>query len=187
MKKVMLLGDSIRISYMETVKRLLTDEAEVWGPPDNCRFVKYTLWNIGDWLTACGKPDVIHWNNGIWDIYLQNDHLGVFTPLDEYITYLERTLAELRRTGAAIIWATTTPARPGLATCSNDVIDQYNAEAVAFMRWRKVEINDLNALLRPDLDRYISEDKVHLSEAGIAACGRQVADIVRARLQDGAV
>lgn len=182
MKKVMLLGDSIRLSYMETVKQNLKDQAVVWGPGENCRFVKYTLWCVSSWIAECGKPDVIHWNNGIWDIYVQNSDLGVFTPIDEYKVYLARTLAELRKTGAHILWATTTPVKPASVTCSNERIDQYNAEAVAFMSRENVEINDLNALLKPDLDTFISDDCVHLTEAGVAACGKQVTEVIRARL-----
>lgn len=182
MKKVMLLGDSIRLSYQETVKQHLHNRAEVWGPGENCRFVKYTLWCLAEWLGSCGKPDIIHWNNGIWDLYRQNGWADVFTPLEEYVAYLGRVLPELQKTGAPIIWATTTPVRPDCAPCQNERIDQYNAAAVGYMTQAGVEINDLNTLLRPDLDRFISEDGVHLTPEGVASCGRQVADTILQRL-----
>ena len=44
MKKVVLLGDSIRLwGYGTKVPEMLGEDYEVWQPEDNCRFVKYTL------------------------------------------------------------------------------------------------------------------------------------------------
>ena len=43
-----------------------------------------------------------------------------------------------------------------------------------------VEINDLNALVKPHVYEYIrNDDKIHLSEAGIEACAKQVAEFIR--------
>ncbi len=41
--KVLLLGDSIRMSYQPLVAEILTGRAEVVGPADNCQFALYTL------------------------------------------------------------------------------------------------------------------------------------------------
>jgi len=38
MKKVMLLGDSIRLSYKDDVAKRLAGKTEVMGPEENCRF-----------------------------------------------------------------------------------------------------------------------------------------------------
>ncbi len=49
MKKVVLLGDSIRLwGYGTKVPELLGKDYEVWQPEDNCRFVKYTLRGLFD-------------------------------------------------------------------------------------------------------------------------------------------
>ena len=50
MKKVTLLGDSIRmIGYGLKVPELLGEEYDVFQPDDNCRFAKYTLRGLFDW------------------------------------------------------------------------------------------------------------------------------------------
>jgi len=50
MKKVMLIGDSIRLGYQAKVAELLKDTALVGGPADNCRFSAYTLFTFrGTW------------------------------------------------------------------------------------------------------------------------------------------
>ena len=41
--KVLLLGDSIRMSYQPYVACLLDGKAEVIGPTDNCQYSLYTL------------------------------------------------------------------------------------------------------------------------------------------------
>jgi hypothetical protein len=50
MKKVLLIGDSIRLGYQQFVQEGLRDRAEVVGPEDNGRFSKYTLWGINLWI-----------------------------------------------------------------------------------------------------------------------------------------
>ena len=38
MKKIILIGDSIRLGYCGFVKEVLADKAEVFFPEDNCKF-----------------------------------------------------------------------------------------------------------------------------------------------------
>ena len=43
MKKIVLLGDSIRqIGYGTKVPEMLGTDFSVWQPSDNCRFAEYT-------------------------------------------------------------------------------------------------------------------------------------------------
>ena len=65
--RVMLLGDSIRMSYQPLVAELLAGRAEVFGPRVNGRFALFTLTSIPDWIAEFGRPDLVHWNNGIHD------------------------------------------------------------------------------------------------------------------------
>ena len=55
MKKVVLLGDSIRlIGYGKKVEEMLRPEYEVWQPEDNCRFAKYGLNTISTIILCVG-------------------------------------------------------------------------------------------------------------------------------------
>ena len=61
MKKVLLLGDSIRMGYDDYVKELLEGECEViYDPDDNGRFAAYTLWQANQMFKKHGKFDVEH-------------------------------------------------------------------------------------------------------------------------------
>ena len=69
MKKIVLLGDSIRLwGYGTRVPEMLGEEYEVFQPEDNCRFAKYTLRMVFDLKAQIEGSEVIHWNNGHWDL-----------------------------------------------------------------------------------------------------------------------
>ena len=72
---LVLLGDSIRGNYQQAVKDELANEARVYHPSENCRFTSYTLHLLRHWLPAVPKPDVVHWNNGIWEHHRNLDDL----------------------------------------------------------------------------------------------------------------
>ena len=84
MKKAVLLGDSIRLlGYGMRVPALLAPDIAVWQSEDNGRFTSYTLRTCFDYKAELETADVIHWNNGLWDMCdLFGD--GPFTPLPLY-------------------------------------------------------------------------------------------------------
>ena len=70
MKRIFLIGDSIRIGYDQYVRELMVDTAQLYWPDDNARFVGYTLRYLHEWAGHDCDPksiDVVHWNNGLWD------------------------------------------------------------------------------------------------------------------------
>ncbi|MBQ6907506.1 MAG: SGNH/GDSL hydrolase family protein [Clostridia bacterium] len=202
MKKLMLLGDSIRLGYQDSVKNALDGEFDVWGPDENGRFAKYTLNELGRIFSAYTKrcteeqnqalltpgeaigkdiikPDVIHWNNGLWDTSIVCVEDGPFTPIPEYIDYMSKILRELRKITGKIIFASTTPVKPQNPNQKNDIITEYNKHILDFMDKNKVVVNDLNALVSQDVNKYLSPDNIHLSEEGKRVCAEQIAKCVR--------
>lgn len=182
MKKIVLLGDSIRlIGYGTKVPALLGEDYDVFQPADNCRFVKYTLRGLFEWRAQLAGCDTVHWNNGLWDTSVNLfDDGKPFTSEAEYVENMMRVAAELKKIAPRVIFATTTPVRPDYEYNSNEIIDRYNAVIVPALRAEGVEINDLNALVKPHIDEYIREDdKIHLNERGIEVCAKQVADAIR--------
>ena len=178
-KKVILLGDSIRLlGYGETVAKALSNEFEVWQPNENCRFAKHTLRGIYEWRANIAGADIIHWNNGLWDIHRVPDG-EVFTPIDQYVEEMVRLAKALQTRAKFVIFATTTPVQDGNPGMNNADIAAYNAALVPRLREMGVIINDLHTTVKKDIDRYICEDLVHLSDAGIEVCARQVAEIIR--------
>ena len=184
MKKIVLLGDSIRqIGYGRPVAERLSDEYEVWQPGENCRFAKYTLRGLWDWREGISGADVIHWNNGLWDIGdLFGD--GPFSPIDEYVEAMLRLARLLKQRARTVIFATTTPVRSNNPHSNNEVISAYNAALVPKLRELGVVINDLYTPLAVDVEKHIREDdRIHLSEAGIAVAAELVESVIRAEVE----
>jgi len=109
MKKITLLGDSIRLlGYGKEVPGLLGDGFEVFQPDDNCRFSKYTLRMLFDYQSQMEGSEVVHWNNGLWDATRIFED-GLFTSEEEYIDAMVRIAKILKERYKTVIFATTTP------------------------------------------------------------------------------
>ena len=178
MIKVTLLGDSIRqIGYGLKVPELLGDQFEVYQPSVNCKFAKFTLRGLFDWNNDMAGSRIIHWNNGLWDVCdLFGD--GLFSSEDEYVQNMLRIADILLKKYDKVIFATTTPVASQNRYNNNGAIERYNALIVPLLQEKGVIINDLYQLVASDIDRYITDDHIHLSEEGIDVCSRQVADVI---------
>ena len=180
MKKIVLLGDSIRqIGYGKGLAELLSDEYEVWQPEDNCRWADYTYRMLCDKEKEIAGADVIHWNNGHWDLCdLFGD--GEFTSVPNYVSAMKRVAARLLKITDKVIFSTTTPVLPALKYQNNARIERYNAAVVPALLEMGIVINDLYSFVLPHLDEYITaEDNIHLTEAGSTACAEQINGVIR--------
>ena len=85
LSKVLLLGDSIRLSYEPIVSKKSSGKAQVVGPKENCQFSLYTLASLARWLEDLGKPQIVHWNNGLHDCGHNPDRSPIQIPIENYI------------------------------------------------------------------------------------------------------
>ena len=180
MIKVALLGDSIRqIGYGPKVPSLLGDEYSVWQPNDNCRFALYTLRGMFDWRAQLEGCDVIHWNNGLWDVCeLFGD--GPFTEPTYYVETMLRIAGLLQKIRPPRDFRDDDSGAAGERAQQNAVIADYNRIIVPKLEALGIAIDDLYSIVYPKLDEYIrSDDNIHLTEAGIDACSAAVADSIR--------
>ena len=185
MTKVTLLGDSIRqIGYGPRVPALLGDEFTVWQPGENCRFAQYTLRGMWDWAGGMEGSEIVHWNNGLWDVCdIFGD--GNFTPLETYVDFMVRTARILQKRYGKVIFATTTPVTEQNPHNRNTEIIRYNSAIVPVLSDMGIIINDLHGLMYADIDRFIrKDDNIHLTEEGADVCARQVADMILKAAQD---
>ena len=186
--KVLLLGDSIRMSYQPLVSEIMQDAATATGPADNCQYSLFTLSSLDRWIGDLGQPDIVHWNNGLHDCGHNPNRSPRQIPLDMYRANLEFILARLHALTPRVIWASNTPVHPQRPfhdhtwSWHNEEIDCYNETARALMEAHDVPVNDLHAQVWDNLDDYLSADQLHLSETGVAACAQRVASAISAQL-----
>ena len=177
MKKLILLGDSIRMGYQPEVARILKGQMEVAGPAENGRWSGYILNSLRFWMPEWGSPDVIHLNAGLWDT---GDDYGFgrpFTKPADYKENLELIIRVLREhyPEAGLILATTTP------TLDRDqqVIRSYNEILSRTAQEQNILLNDLYSLLAGKEEKYICPDKIHLTKEGFCLAAQQVVCAVK--------
>lgn len=210
MKNLLLLGDSIRKGYDDAVKKKLDGKANVFYSEDNGRFAQYTLRALSDWKGELNwqNIDVVHWNNGLWDVL----HLNAFasgadgeadgeticpenvpndfkfdedplTPPDMYRYMLKRVYVRIRQLfpGAKIIFATTTPVieeQSNWAYRSNAEIDQYNQIARDLLIPLGVSINELGKFSAEHCT-HLHQDWVHYNPEGAALQADEIIDFLQ--------
>ena len=193
MKKVLLLGDSIRMGYEAMVADLLREECEVRYSEENGRFAAYTLWQANQMFKEYGRFDLVHWNNGYWDMNVEAPMTEAMHPLEEYRHFLQRILALCRQNADHVIFATTTPVQEkGSAfdvahtgcyiSYDNDWVRSYNRTARELMEQENVPVNDLYELMQSSESYYKCPDKLHLTEDGYRLCAEQAASMIRKEL-----
>lgn len=170
--RVLLIGDSISRGYTLPVRAQLAGRANVHRAPENCGPTANGLKKLDVWLGA-GKWDVIHFNFGIHDRA---------TPEADYETRLEELVARLQRTGARLIWASSTPL-PAQSTYGSDAsMVARNRIAARAMGRHGIPIDDLYAHIAPRLADFQRTNDVHFSDAGYEFLGAEVARAIQAVL-----
>ena len=206
--RVLLIGDSISVAYTLDVRRELEGVANVHRIAGNGGSTKTALGSYGlnRWLNEGEKWDIIHFNHGLHDASyrfpndLDKDAAGNYASpanggrpnvsLEQYENNLRAIIPILRKTGAKLIFATTTPIPDSQAekyVQGSEV--GYNDVARKVMQEENIPINDLWALAMPQLDKTMpSGDKfqgprnVHFGKEGSAVLGKQVAESIKQNL-----
>ena len=183
MKRVFLIGDSIRIGYCEQVAQMMEDRAQVQWPADNCRFTKYILASVHHWAEVAGEPekiDVVQWNCGHHDIARFGCLPDNLTTPEEYRAGLYRIHKCLKGTfpNAKQIFALTTPIRPSMEHLHSHTTAEimvYNKIAEEVMADVGVPVNDLFSVIRA-LPESVYRDRCHFEEDGSLALARKVVE-----------
>ena len=189
MKKIVLIGDSIKMGYVDYVRDALKGVAEVYSPEENCRYSLNVLRFAHEWKKKGAWPDdvdLVHWNAGLWDaLELFGDE--PLMPIDAYERVIPRIDRRLRVLfpKAKIVFATSTAVledkcKPEFRR-HNATIEAYNAAACRALAPTDAAINDLY-LPSSRCPESFHSDAVHFyTPEGTDLLGRQVlATICRA-------
>ena len=173
--RVLLIGDSVSRGYTLATRKNLAGRANVHRAPENCGPTATGLKKIEVWL-GDGKWDVIHFNFGIHD---RN------TPIADYAKRLELLVARMEKTGAKLVWASTTPIPDDEKQNQKAIsIVEHNQAAAGIMKQHNIPVDDLFAAVGPHLGEYQLPNNVHFKEEGYDFLGQQVARAISDRLKD---
>tara|TARA_Y100000588_G_scaffold359158_1_gene417944 strand:- start:1159 stop:1740 length:582 start_codon:yes stop_codon:yes gene_type:complete len=189
MKRIVLIGDSIRMGYEPTVVRQLEGWAEVveMGKTQGGT-TRNVLEHLDEW--AIGQNfDIVHINAGLHDMArAPGPGPENRVPLDEYSQNLREILGRLLgETEAKVIFALTTPVDLGrqhavdygINRTDEDVL-AYNEAATGVAEELCVGIDDLYQVVMDNgKDEMLGPDGVHFTEQGAEVLGRAVAAVIR--------
>jgi len=192
--KVVLLGDSIRLSYTPYVTKVLTGKAMVVSNKENGGDSAKEVAKLDDWAIK-EQPDIVHFNAGIHDIKRFKKSGTYQVSPEQYEANLRRIVGRLRsETKAVVIFALTTPIVDDRAAkmrekAEYELLDasivEYNSIARKVMEELNVLVNDLPAALgsADEQRKLISSDGVHFNPAGVDKLGAAVVTIIKEQLK----
>ena len=172
--RVLLIGDSVSRGYTQAVRKALAGKVNVHRAPANCGPTASGVKNMDVWL-GDEKWDVIHFNFGIHDRA---------TPLADYTQRLEQLIERMQKTGAKLVWASTTPIpdNPVQKQTAASIIER-NQAALEVMQKHGVAIDDLFTAITPHLATLQNPNDVHFNGPGYDFLGQQVATALQAALK----
>lgn len=179
--RIMLIGDSISIGYTVATRKALAGKVNVHRPAANCGDTNRGLEELDKWL-GDGKWDVIHFNWGLHDLK-RLDGKTYQVPIEEYEKNVSQLVKRMKKTGAKLIWCSTTPVPEGCTSPARSDKDAaaYNAVSKKIMEENGVAIDDLYAFALKQLDKIQRPANVHFTPEGSAVLAGQVAgSIVKA-------
>ena len=182
MKKIVLIGDSIKMGYVDFVRDALTGVAEVYSPEENCRYSVNVLRFAHEWKKKGEWPDdvdLVHWNAGLWDA-LELFFDEPLMPIDAYERVIPRIDRRLRMLfpQAKIVFATSTAVledrcKPEFRR-HNATIEAYNAAACRALAPTDTCINDLYPTSRRCPEHFHSDAVHYYTAEGTDMIGGQV-------------
>lgn len=193
--RVLLIGDSISIGYTVPVREMLRGKANVHRPLTNCGPTTKGVAEIEQWL-GDGKWDVIHFNWGLHDLKFlgpngenladpQATDSRQQVPPEEYEANLRRLVSRLKKTGARLIWRTTTPVPTGAKGRVVGDAAKYNAVAKKIMDEHQIATDDQYAFAKARLKEIQRPANVHFTPEGSRELAKQaVAAIEKALAAD---
>lgn len=179
--RVLLIGDSISIGYTAATRALLKGQANVHRIPTNGGPTTKGMQSIDKWL-GDGNWDVIHFNWGLHDLKYIQDKKQV--SLDDYNRNLRCLVQRMKKTGATLIWCSTTPVPDGVKPPrKNAEVLEYNAVATKIMDEYGIVTDDLYTFANEQLEKIQRPNNVHFTPQGSKTLAKQVADSILSALK----
>lgn len=189
--RVLVVGDSISMNYHDAAKEALEGVANYRRIEDNCwstvRGVAFMAYWLGDYRRQGLEWDVIQFNSGLHDMKLSSPDGTFAVSVDEYKKNLRKEIEIMTKTGATLIWCSTTPVQNDSGSAQygfrrKGAEKEFNQAALEVMReFPEIQINDLCQVVHDSsvFDSWRNNEDVHFyKQEEQAALGKAVADAV---------
>lgn len=178
--RVLVVGDSISMNYHEAAKRALGGVANYHRNEGNASSTVAGVANMELWLGEYKERglhwDVIQFNHGLHDLKqtydAATDTFGAHSvPLEDYKRNLEKEISILKKTGAKLIWCSTTPVpndNKGTYARHKGAELDFNRAALEVMKLHpEILVTDLHQVIdaSPLFDNWRRGNDVHFNRA----------------------
>jgi acyl-CoA thioesterase-1 len=188
--RVLLIGDSISMGYTIPTREALKGVANVHRVPANAGSTVNGLESIDKWLATGGadkKWDVIHFNWGLHDLKHYKDGKmapgnPIWVSVADYEKNVRSLVQRMKKTGAKLIFATTTPVPDGAVGRDPGIEVKYNEAALRVMKEEGVAVDDLHAFAAAKLAEIQLPKNVHFSASGSKVLAEPVAAAIKKAL-----
>ena len=179
---VLVIGDSISIGYTPVVTTLLAGKADVKHHEGNAAHTNNGVAKLDEWLGTT-KWKVITFNFGLHDLkIMENGEHQV--GLAQYEKNLDAIATRLKKTGARLLFVTTTPVPEGklnpLRKPGDEVL--FNEAALRVVKKHKIPVVDLYSFAKPKLAEIQGKANVHFTKEGSALLAGVVAKAIEEQL-----
>lgn len=195
--RILVVGDSISMNYHQAAKKALSGIANYYrvegnGGPSDRGVTCMDLW-LGDYTQPGLQWDVIQFNHGLHDLKQEYDEetgkYGAYqVPIEEYKANLEKEIKIMKKTGAELVWCSTTPVPnnsygtwdTGTFGRKKGAAELYNKAALEVIRkYPEIRINDLHSFITKNekFDKWRKQKDVHYWDRDLQEIvGQAVAD-----------
>ncbi|MCF6176785.1 MAG: SGNH/GDSL hydrolase family protein [Victivallaceae bacterium] len=169
--RVLLIGDSISRAYTLHTRKRLAGKVNLHRAPANCGSTGTGLRKLDVWL-GDGHWDLIYFNFGIHN---RNSNPKI------YARDLDKIIARLKKTGAKLVWAQSTPLS-GTKYKAGSMV-KLNAVAGKIMKKHNIPVSNLYRPAREVQEKYQTADGCHYADKGYRYISKFVAKDIMKNLQ----
>ncbi len=192
--RLLVIGDSISMNYEEAAKEALKGVVNYHRNEGNSFSsnygVQYADYWLGNYTQKSFQWDVIQFNHGLHDLKQTGPDAPYATPLESYKAYLRTQIEILRKSGATLVWCSTTPvpkSSGGRYGRQKGAEIAFNKAALEVMKeYPEIQINDLCQIVKDSavFDKFKKGSDVHYYKTEEQkVLGDAVADAVKKALK----
>lgn len=192
--RLLVIGDSISMNYepsaRESLKGIVNYHRNEGNSFSSNYGTQYADFWLGDYTKKGHQWDIIHFNHGLHDLKQSGPDAPFATPIETYKANLRTVIEILKKTGAKLVWCTTTP----VPQTANGNYGRQKGSEVAFneaamevmKEYPEIQINDLCKVVKEstvfdnqrkgwDVHYYKPEEQKVLADAVVEAVKKALA------------